>query len=144
MLESWLDDEAKRFTGISDGWEDYYAYWAQEEGVEEGESFWVLLAGEEDMQIAFVLGQSPDGMITVSECFADPNLRGKGIGTEAFCELLDESECIIGKTISKAHAVVYPNNHAARRFFEKCGFKMTGVHPDGDALFYDYSVDSPE
>jgi len=139
LLESWLDTEARRFTGCSDGWLDYYEYWIHEDGIKSGENFWVLLAGSDVPKVVFVLGLSPTGLITISECFTDPAIRGKGIGSAALCELLRESKELIGLDIRDALAVVYPDNIASRKMFVKCGFHLAAAHQDGDALYYHYS-----
>lgn len=30
LVNSWLDDVAIKFTGLDDGWKDFYDYWMQE------------------------------------------------------------------------------------------------------------------
>ncbi len=29
LVDSWLDDVAVKFTGLDDGWNDFYSYWMQ-------------------------------------------------------------------------------------------------------------------
>ena len=141
LLERWLDEEARRFTGCSDGWLAYYDYWIHDESIQAGENFWVFLAGEDTLEAVFVFGQASSGLFTVSECFVDPSLRGKGIGSAALRELIQNASVIIGREMKDVQAVVYPDNIASRRMFEKVGFRLAATHPDGDALYYHYATE---
>ncbi|MBQ8547521.1 MAG: hypothetical protein IJ427_03395 [Lachnospiraceae bacterium] len=38
VVETWLDEEAKQFTGCDDGFEEFYNYWANEADTRVGES----------------------------------------------------------------------------------------------------------
>lgn len=42
-VNSWLDEEAKRFTGCDGGFDTYYQYWANEPDTKLGENFWVKI-----------------------------------------------------------------------------------------------------
>jgi RimJ/RimL family protein N-acetyltransferase len=56
--------------------------------------------------------------------FGEPAMRGRGYGTEAVQLLLDYAFTVLG-----LHSVmlrVYAYNHAARRCYEKAGFRETG------------------
>lgn len=47
---------------------------------------------------------------------------------------------MVEKSIVKANAVIYPNNIASQKAFEKAGFTFVSAHPDEDAWNYEYSV----
>jgi hypothetical protein len=78
------------------------------------------------------------GEFCVSEYIVAQALRGKGFGTAALLELLKNGYTIIGHDIKKAYAVIFPNNTASQKAFEKAGFAFDHAHPKGDALIYKY------
>ena len=77
-------------------------------------------------------------MFTIQEFIVSPSYRGKGYGTAILNELLLCSNNIIGQDISFAEAVIYPDNIASQKAFQKAGFVYTNAHPDGDAWYYQY------
>jgi RimJ/RimL family protein N-acetyltransferase len=79
-----------------------------------------------------------NSVLTVSEILIDPMQRGKGYGSAALQELLAEGSAILGKQILSAKAVIYPDNIASQKAFEKAGFRFESAHPDGDAWYYRY------
>lgn len=143
IVESWLDETAVDGLGIDDGgWKAYYEYWLDDELTHLGENFWCKIILDEDKPVAVVaLFMTDDGTLTVSEYAVAPSLHGKGYGSLALRELLENGQDIIGQPISNASAIVYPNNTASQRAFEKTGFKFDHVHPDGDAWIYTYRTD---
>ena len=129
--------------GIDDGgWKAYYGYWLGDELTRPGENFWckVILNWETPFAVS-ALFMTDDGTLTVSEFAVAPSLRGKGYGSSALRELLAKGQDIIGQPISSASAIIYPNNVASQRAFEKAGFKFDHAHPDGDAWIYTYRAD---
>lgn len=48
------------------------------------------------------------------------------------------SKYILGRTIKDAEAVIFPDNIASQKAFEKAGFIFYSEHPDGDAWNYRY------
>jgi len=140
VVESWLDREAKRFTGCDDGWDDFFDYWCNEGDHKKGENFWDKVVFEGSTPFAVIaLGMNDNGEFIISEYIVDPKKRGKGCGTAALRELLANSTEIIGKDIRTAEAVIYPNNIASQKAFEKAGFRFSSMHPDGDASYYTYT-----
>ena len=79
-----------------------------------------------------------DAVFTISEFIISPDKRGEGIGSSALAEFLDKSKDIIGLNIKDANAVIFPNNIASQKAFEKAGFVFHYEHPDGDAWYYRY------
>lgn len=58
--------------------------------------------------------------------FANPNLHGKGIGTEAACMLCQYGFEIL--SLHKIYLLANESNLIARHVYEKVGFKLEGVH----------------
>ncbi len=139
-VERFLDEEAVKMTGIDDGFDDYYSYWANEENTVVGENFWckVILKDNTPVGVA-ALCRAPDGEFVLSEIIVSPAMRGRGIGSAVLRELLDNGEAVIGQKIDKAVAVIFPDNTASQKCFEKAGFKFHSAHPDGDAWYYRYN-----
>lgn len=139
IVDSWLDLEAKRFTGCDNGWDDFFDYWCNHEDNIKGENFWGKVVFEGSTPFAIItLAINFNGEFLISEYIVDPKKRGKGYGTAALRELLNNSTDIIGKDIRTAEAVIYPNNIASKKAFEKAGFCFRSMHPDGDASNYRY------
>jgi len=140
-VEGFLDKEAVKMTGIDEGFNDYYEYWVNEDETVVGENFWCKVIYNEDTPIGVAaFGKSPSGEFVLSEFIVSPYMRGQGLGTSALSELITNGEMIIGQKIDKALAVIFPGNTASQKCFEKVGFKLHSVHPDGDALYYRYSA----
>lgn len=140
LVESWFDEETCSLTGCDGGWADYYSYWNGEEGMKPGENFWAILAAEQEEPCAIFVIAETEGLFTFSECAVDPQMRGQGIGKAALSELLGNSPVILGRTIREAMAVIYPNNPASKKMFQYAGFRYVSAHPDGDVLYFFYTV----
>jgi len=138
VVETWLDEEAKRFTGCDDGFEEYYNYWVNEADTQLGENFWAKVICKENTPVGIIVFGMWDDLFNVSEYIISPDDRGKGIGSAALAELMLESKMILGVEITEACAVIYPNNIPSQKAFEKAGFKFESEHPDGDAWNYKY------
>ena len=70
IVEPWIDEETKRFTGCDEGFDAYYQYWANEPETELGRNFWAKLI------IAEVLAESEEilgVMITDASAVIYPN-----------------------------------------------------------------------
>lgn len=138
LVDSWLDAEAIQYTGCDDGWESFYEYWKNDGKTVPGETFWCKLIKDDNIPFAVIALSLYDNTYTIMEYVVDPQRRGTGYGTLGLCELLRDSGFIIGKNISHAVAVIYPNNIASWKVFEKAGFVFDHAHPDGDAYYYTY------
>lgn len=138
IVDSWVDEEAKRFTGCDEGFEKYYQYWVNDPDTKLGENFWVKIILLEDAPVGIIAIGLWNGVFTISEFIIRPDSRGIGLGSSALTELLTLSEDIIGVGIKCANAVIFPNNIASQKTFEKAGFIFYSEHPDGDAWNYRY------
>ena len=139
--ETFLDSEAIKCTGCEDGFENFYSYWKNELGA----NFWCKIVSIKNEPIAIIaFAKAPDNVFTIQEFIVSPNNRGKGYGSAILKELLVHSKEIIGQDIFVAKAVIYPNNIASQRVFEKANFTHTRPHPDGDALYYEYVANKEE
>lgn len=140
VVEFFLDDIARTLTGCDEGWQAYYNYWANDPDTVLGENFWAQVISLCDRPIAVIAMGLNDGILTVSEFIVAPNARGQGHGTAILRELITHGETVIGKPFNSALAVIYPNNMASKRAFEKAGFVFESAHPDGDAWYYIYKT----
>ena len=138
FADSCLDDEAKRFTGCDDGFEEFYNYWANKPDMKVGENFWSKIILDNGTPIGIIAVSLWDGLFTIMELMISPNKRKQGIGTAVISELLNHSKVILGYEIENAKAVIFPNNIASQRAFEKAGFKFESEHVDGDAWYYEF------
>lgn len=138
IAESFLDPAARRFTGCEEGWEDYCTYWLCDPDTRLGENFWVKLIHLEGKPVAVMaLFFGFDGLL-VSEYILAPAMRGQGHGSAILRELLAHGKEIVGFGITRACAVIFPENQASIYAFERAEFRFDSASPDGDALYYVY------
>jgi 8-oxo-dGTP diphosphatase len=136
-IEDWLDVAAVKSTGLDEGFHNFYEYWANENGFAVGENYWCKVIFQNDEPVAVLACCLYDSVVTVMEIVVKPEKRGKGIGTKLMKELL-ESEKILGFTIQKSEAVIFPGNIASQKAFEKAGFRFHHAHEAGNAWYYTY------
>ncbi len=142
-IEKWLDDSAVKSTGLDEGFHVFYTYWANEEGFVEGENFWCKVVFEKDMPFAVIAFCHHEGIMLIMEIVVNPEYRGQSKGTKLLKEFLNDGK-IIGKAIHKCEAVIFPDNIASQRAFEKAGFIYHHTHKDGNAMYYVYDDGSNE
>ncbi len=141
IVDSWLDDDTRRFTAIDASFEDYVQYWETNNDSNKSEYFWSkVITDKNEMPFGVIAIALYNSVFTISEYIIDPQKRNKGYGSSALKELLLESQQIISKKITTAKAVIFPSNKASQKAFEKAGFKYETIHPDGDALYYTYTA----
>lgn len=134
-VEALFDSEAVKFTGCDDGFLTFYDYWRRE--LKEGEFFAkVILDGGELIGVA-ALARAEDGVFTVQEFVIAPKYRGKGVGTAALTELINNAKDVIGEEIKTAEAVIFPKNIASQRAFSKVGFKEISRDEGGIRYVYE-------
>ena len=126
-VEKWMDSTARKNTGCEDGWAEYADACMREPETVMGENFWLMTVSEEGTPFA-----------AIAELVVAPEKRGRGSGTALLAELLENSGAILGKDFVSAKAVIFPDNAASQRAFEKAGFHFESAHPDGDAWYYVY------
>lgn len=136
-VEDWLDEAAVRSTGLDEGFRSFYEYWANEEGFAPGQNYWCKMVCEDEEPVAVIALCEHEGTVLVMELVVKPEKRGRGIGTRLLKELLEREE-ILGFSIGKSEAVIYPDNAASRRAFEHAGFRYHHTHENGTSLRYVY------
>lgn len=137
FVETWLDAEAIRVTGIDDGFRDFYEYWNSENIPDE--TFWCKVVSENDIPFAVIAIGKNEGNHIIMELVIKPEERNKGKGTQLLKELLENSSTILGHEIKSAEAVIFPSNPASQKAFEKANFIFAHAHKDGDALYYSFT-----
>lgn len=128
-------------TGMDDGWKADYLYWTTEGGLCIGKNYWnkVLFIGEVPVAIiSFALDIENEAEIHIMDILVRQDLRGRGYGSKAITELLQKGAEIFGHNILSATVVIFPNNTASQKAFERAGFAFDHAHPDGDAWYYLY------
>lgn len=143
FVEKWLDESAVNSTGLDEGFRAFYEYWANEDGFIVGENYWCKVTFKNDKPFGVVALCEHNQKIIIMEVLIAPDKRGQGKGSALVAELLNNEE-ILGFTIQKCEAVIYPNNKASRKAFEKAGFIYRNSHKDenGDSLLYIYESKS--
>lgn len=147
-LDGFLDEAAAYYTGCEDdGIEEYVQYWCAQPEIHWSTDFWCYRIAEENQTIGVLAvfrlpcresDRVRDEMhLAIGEFWIDPAKRGKGLGTAILCEVLENSAVLFGRPYHTVQAVVFPDNVPSRRAFEKAGFLLDHVHPDGDALYYE-------
>lgn len=142
-VEPWLDPEAKRFTGMEEGFSEFYRYWANTPETRLNENFWFKVIVHNGEPIGVIAVALWEGVFTVSEFLLRPDRRSLGLGSAILRELLNRADSILGQPIENAQAVIFPGNRASQRAFENAGFVFESAHPDGDALYYRYFRNKP-
>ena len=138
FIENWLDESAVESTGLDEGFRAFYEYWANEDGFVVGENFWCKVVFENDKPFAVIAFCQHEYKTIIMEVLIAPDKRGQGKGTALIKELLNNEE-IIGFTIQKCEAIIYPSNIASQKAFEKAGFQYRNNHKDenGDTKLYE-------
>lgn len=139
LVDTWLDAEAVRETGLEDGWQSYYAYWMAESRAGEGKDRCFLISqGNRPFAVMYIVVSG--GEMVISEYVVAPDWRGKGHGSAILRELLDNAARLLNTEVSQARAVIFPDNAASVRAFEKAGFALESRNHDafGESLNYAY------
>ena len=137
FIENWLDESAVKCTGLDEGFRDFYEYWANEDGFIVGENYWCKVVYQEEKPVAVIAFCKDENKIVIMEILVEPEKRGQGFGTKLLKDLLESDE-IIGFTIYKSEAVIFPSNIASRKAFENAGFQCHHTYEDGSAMLYLY------
>ncbi|MBR4960550.1 MAG: GNAT family N-acetyltransferase [Clostridia bacterium] len=127
LVNSWLDEEARRQTGI-ENWQEDVGYWQNHSP----ETFSAIIVRNPEPVAAVYYFNEHDNL-HIGEILVDPARRGQGIGTAVLKYLLyTHIRC------RKATAVIFQDAAASRKAFRNAGFVHTSTHPDGDAEYYTY------
>lgn len=133
-----LDGEAVKMTGLYEGFDAYVNSSKADSKNFPGCKDQYKIVFEENHVLALVAYGIYEEIVTVSEIIVAPHYRNKGKGTEIIKELLDICRNSFGDTIKQFRAVIFPNNIASQRAFEKAGFHFESAHEDGDVWYYVY------
>jgi len=117
------------------------AHWTREQYLARVDSGIVLIAEEGVGKISgFVCARIIAGDCELENIVVDENFRRRGIGAALLRELLGNSE----RSGSAVWLEVRESNKAARRLYEKQGFRESGrrrryyKNPEEDAILYDH------
>ncbi len=138
LVDSWLDDYAVNETGLDEGWQTFYDYWTKENVDSAVENFCYIISKNNKPFSVIFLAVIEKQELLISEFIVSPTERGKGYGSAVLKELLLNCREMINANISVAKTVIYPSNIPSKKAFEKAGFKLYSVHPDGDATEYEF------
>lgn len=67
VVNSWIDEDAKRFTGCDKGFEEYYQYWINDPDTKVGENFWAKVILLDDAPIGIIAIGLWDDVFTISK-----------------------------------------------------------------------------
>lgn len=140
IVDSWLDDEARRELGFDDGgWQAYWEYYMHDELSQLGKNFWckVILNGDKPFA-AIALFLMDNGDLSIPEYIVAPDMRNQGYGSAALRELLEFGGEILGQEFISAGTVIFPDNIASQKAFQKAGLKYDRSFPDDGTQIYVY------
>ncbi len=137
LADLWLDAEAIHETGIDEGWQTFCDYSEEDSKNFGGKDFCFIISADDDPFAVMYIGTLNDEF-TVSEYIVAPYMRGRGYGSAAIRELLENRAHLLGRDFTRAKVVIFPDNIASQRAFEKAGFVYVSTHPDGDAMYYEW------
>ena len=135
FVETWLDSEAVKQTGLDDGFRPFYEYWAMEDGFLPGKNFWCKVVYDGEVPIAVIAFCLYEDKISIMELVVRPEKRGCGYAAKLLNELL-KSNRILPFPVSKSEAVIFPGNIASQKAFEKAGYRYHSTHEDGQSVLY--------
>ena len=134
IINLWLDSEALSMTGLDEDFDSYVNAVTEDSDNFPNTEFKVIFEG--DSPIAVTVFGIYDSIVTVMEIVVAPDKRGKGKGSEIIRELLQICNGSFDETVKQFKAVIFPNNIASQKAFEKAGFRFESAHEDGDAWYY--------
>ena len=146
-VEEWLDEEARRQTGMEEGgWRAEYEYWTNKDGntpefdcMEQGTNYWNKIIFQNCVPVGIIELSFYEGNLHVMEILVAPTLRGLGHGTDILKELMYDCESVLGKKVCSMDAVVFSNNAASRKAFEKAGYSVKSEDLENKSLSYQWA-----
>ena len=124
LVDSWLDADAVRLTGLDEGFDAFHQYWKNESCSERGKHFSTKLVSENGHTFAVISFGCFSGAVTIMEIVVDPAVRGQGKGTAVISEFLNNAAAWIAQPITVFNAVVFQRNTASQIAFYKVGFVL--------------------
>lgn len=154
LIDRWTDDEEVQRFATDDSWHDEYMYYmteterymddagvVHEHKYELNKDFFCKIIFDGETPVAVIILLSTDGYpVYINPLLVNPKLWGRGYGTEIIRELIDNIDELIPNHSDTIEAGVDIENTPSRRIFEKNGFTLTKIHPEGDFLFYQYQL----
>jgi len=136
-IESWMDDDTRRFS--SDSIKEDHEYYILSDEYENNINYFckVIFDGEEIIAVIIIL-RGDEYPVHVNPIIVNPKYRNKGYGTKILFELINNIFEITGFEEKVFHAVIFGDNNASIRTFEKVGFVLAGTHIDGDCGYWVY------
>ena len=124
LVDSWLDANAVRMTGLDESFDSFFRYWERESIRERGEYFSTKLVSENGHPFAVISYGYFNGTVTIMEIVVDPAVRGQGKGTAVISEFLNNAAAWIAQPITVFNAVIFSGNTASQIAFYKAGFVL--------------------
>ena len=135
FVEEWLDEKAIQFTGIDNKWQAFHQYWITDGKMNIGIDYWCKVVYDGGTPFAIIAFCLHEGNLHIMELLVRPEMRGRGYGTLLLRELLSNGKLIIDHKIEKATAIVFSNNRASRKTFEKVGFTSDATNGQDDIKY---------
>lgn len=136
IVEAWIDEEAKKYTGCDEGWDEYFNYWKHDPDTIIGENFWGKIILQEQTPVAIIAIGREEQTFLISEFIVAPKRRGMGLGSAILQDLINNDIRIIGQPMKFVEACIFPSNIASQKAFQNAGFSFSYEHDDGDAWYY--------
>jgi RimJ/RimL family protein N-acetyltransferase len=124
LVDSWLDADAVRATGLDEGFDTFHQYWENESSPERGEYFSTKLVSENGHPFAVISYGYNNSVVTIMEIVVNPAIRGQSKGTAVINEFLNNAAVWIAQPINVFNAVIFSRNTASQIAFYKAGFVL--------------------
>jgi RimJ/RimL family protein N-acetyltransferase len=140
FIDTWENDAIKRFA--CDGkWSEEWDYYLKESEYKAGfDTFCKVVSLNGTTLAAMIVFCNINNPVGINPIIVNPFYQNKGFGTEIMREFISELDCILPFHRGLIEVGVDTENTASVRLFEKVGFKLQAVHPDGDFAYYRYEI----
>lgn len=138
LVNSWLDEDAVAFTGIEDGWDNYWLAVKEDSVNFPGCKDYCRVVFDGSVSFAAICFGVFQHTMTISEVVVAPGFRGMGLGTRLLSELIHMTKSGNFGEVSQITAVIFPQNFGSQKAFQRAGFSQAGYTEDGIDLIYTY------
>ena len=139
-LDAWRGGDIHRFAmdnGISEEWQ----YYLDSDEYKTGADTFCKVVFLKDRPVAaMIVFCNPDYPVGINPIVVDPELTGRGIGSEILREFIANIDVILPFRSDRITVVIDNENSASIKAFTKAGFILTHMHPDGDAGYYEKAL----
>lgn len=142
IIDEWLnDDNVKKYATFDDiSFNDEWSYYVNsKEYIVNKNAFCKVIYDVEEC-IAVVILLYYQGRLSINPIIVNPKCQNKGYGARIIKELITNIKTLLPCDIKEIYAGIDVNNVACIKMFQKCGFVLESVHPDGDFLNYIYTI----